>query len=198
NGSVYVASFDTVKVFKIIGGAGLVAGANVRPSAAVNPPTVSEYATGLSQPEALVFNAVGELFVANRGNNQIRKVPPDGGPASTFAQLGQPAEAMTVGQGGELIVGTSSGSLLTIEADGTVTSLSSGFGSATALAVDSFGHLYIGDAAKNLVFQVTLVPVFAPPRLEAGQIVLEWQGAGKLQSASEVTGPWAEVIRAAS
>jgi uncharacterized repeat protein (TIGR03803 family) len=42
------------------------------------------------------------------------------------------------------------------------------------------------------------VPVFTRPRVEAGQIVLEWQGAGRLQSAGEVTGPWADVIEAAS
>ena len=42
------------------------------------------------------------------------------------------------------------------------------------------------------------VPIFTRPRVEAGQIVLEWQGAGRLQSASEVTGPWADVPGAVS
>jgi hypothetical protein len=41
-------------------------------------------------------------------------------------------------------------------------------------------------------------PVFTRPRVEAGQLVLEWQGAGRLQSASEVTGPWADVPGAVS
>jgi hypothetical protein len=41
-------------------------------------------------------------------------------------------------------------------------------------------------------------PVFTSLRIEAGQIVLEWQGAGRLQSAGEITGPWSDVLNAAS
>jgi hypothetical protein len=41
-------------------------------------------------------------------------------------------------------------------------------------------------------------PAFTRPRVEAGQIVLEWQGTGRLQSASEITGPWAEIPGAMS
>ncbi len=44
-----------------------------------------------------------------------------------------------------------------------------------------------------------LPPVaFTGARLESGQIVLEWRGSGRLQSASEVTGPWSYVLGAAS
>ena len=42
------------------------------------------------------------------------------------------------------------------------------------------------------------VPVFMRPRIEAGQIVLEWQGTGRLQSASEISGPWTDVLGAVS
>ena len=47
------------------------------------PATITEYASGLSQPIALAFNQNGELFVANQGNSQISKVPPGGGSGST-------------------------------------------------------------------------------------------------------------------
>jgi hypothetical protein len=57
-----------------------------------------------------------------------------------------------------------------------------------------------GDGVPDLSDDPSSVsgPVFTRPRVEAGQLVLEWQGTGRLQSANEITGPWADVPGAMS
>ena len=52
-------------------------------------------------------------------------------------------------------------------------------------------------AAGYVELQVaTPAPVFLPPVLGGGQLILNWTGSGQLQSAPEVTGPWTLVVPA--
>jgi len=127
---------------------------------------VTEYASGLSQPVSLAFNQTGELFIANQGNNQISKVSPSGGTTTTVAQLQQTPQALAVNAAGELVVGMASGSLLNVKADGTMSTLGSGFSSASGLAIDQQGTLYVADATQNTVFKASALPT-SPATKEA-------------------------------
>jgi hypothetical protein len=51
---------------------------------------------------------------------------------------------------------------------------------------------------ENFTISACSVPVLTRLGLQAGRIVLEWQGPGRLQAASEVTGPWTDVPGAVS
>ncbi|HET7864786.1 MAG TPA: hypothetical protein VFL86_10320, partial [Burkholderiaceae bacterium] len=78
----------------------------------------------------MVFDAAGNLFVADRGNAVIRKITPDG-QVSTFA--GMPGERGSVdGQG-----------------------TNARFVMPGALAIDSVGNLYVGDTADFTVRKIT-------------------------------------------
>lgn len=78
----------------------------------------------------MVFDAAGNLFVADRGNAVIRKITPDG-LVSTFA--GMPGERGSVdGQG-----------------------TNARFVMPGALAIDSVGNLYVGDIADFTVRKIT-------------------------------------------
>lgn len=78
----------------------------------------------------MVFDAAGNLFVADRGNAVIRKITP-GGQVSTFA--GMPGERGSVdGQG-----------------------MDARFVMPGALAIDSGGNLYVGDFADFTVRKIT-------------------------------------------
>jgi trimeric autotransporter adhesin len=92
-------------------------------------------ATGaaLNSPAATVIDAAGNLYIADAGNNRIRKVEAATGIINTVAGNG------TAGSGGDGGFATN-GSLNDPE----------------GIAVDSLGNLFIGDSANNRVRQVAL------------------------------------------
>jgi cysteine-rich repeat protein len=85
----------------------------------------------LDSPGAIVFDADGSLYVADRGNYRIRKVTATG-TITTVAGTGTPSYS---GDGGPGVAATLIG--------------------ADALAVDAAGNLYIADAISNRVRKLT-------------------------------------------
>src|SRR5204862_57800 len=75
-GDIYVTSVNTGKIFRI---ARPVASVFGELQAQAAGPNFTEYASGLSQPNAVAFNSTGDLFVGNSGSKQISKVPAGGG-----------------------------------------------------------------------------------------------------------------------
>jgi uncharacterized protein (TIGR03437 family) len=142
----------------------------------------------VSQPNGVAVDASGNLFIADTGNNVIRKVVSGGtistvagknssgagfsgdGAAATSAQLNQPL-GMAVDSSGNLFIAdfgnncvrkvTSSGTISTVAGDGTAGSFGDG-GPATSarlngprsVAVDALGNLYIADSFNNRVRMV--------------------------------------------
>ncbi len=87
----------------------------------------------LKTPDGVVVDSAGNLYIADSGNEVIRKVTPDG-VIMTFAGGGSPP-LLSVGDGGP--------------------ATSASLGSPGGLAVDSGGNLYIADSGGNRVRQVT-------------------------------------------
>jgi hypothetical protein len=73
------------------------------------------------------------------------------------------------------------------------------FQDTTAAAANANGWKLF-DAAMDWALNktVTAAASFASTRLSAGTVILTWTGTGTLQSASSVTGPWADVAGASS
>jgi sugar lactone lactonase YvrE len=180
NGNVYVADAGNNRIRKITpqGDVSTFAGSGGRGSADGDTTTAM-----FNQPGALAFDAGGNLYVADRGNNLIRKVTPNG-VVSTFAGSGAPGAVngkgaaasfnspagITVDANGNVYVGDSNNNLIRkITPDGTVSTYAgtgvagkangspktATFNSPQGVAIDTFGRLFIADTGNSLIREIT-------------------------------------------
>ncbi|WP_295648926.1 gliding motility-associated C-terminal domain-containing protein [uncultured Mucilaginibacter sp.] len=82
-----------------------------------------------SSPAGLVFDAAGNLYVADRMNNMVRKITPSG------------------------VVSTFAGSGVTSAVNGTGTA--AGFYGCSGLAIDQAGNLYVADQDNHMIRKIT-------------------------------------------
>lgn len=137
----------------------------------------------LSNPTSLVKDASGNIFVADRNNNRIRKITPAGvvttfaGSGSngfidgtgTAAQLGTPY-GLAIDAANNLYVGeytnhairkiTPAGVVTTIAGNGTPgfqngTGTGAKFNQPVGLAVDASGNIFVGDYINNVIRKIT-------------------------------------------
>ncbi len=113
--------------------------------------SVAATAARLDQPSAVVMDASGDAYIADRGNNRIRKVDSHGtittfagagnagysgdGGAATDAELNQPSGLALDGQGNLLIADTGNNVIRRIALDGSITTIA-GTGKPEAAAMD--------------------------------------------------------------
>jgi hypothetical protein len=185
-GNLFIADSGNSRVRKVTPGGVIstVAGNGTRGfSGNGGPATLAT----LSLPEAVAVDTAGNLFIADSGNNRVRKVTPggvistvagngtqafssEGGPA-TSAQLWNPT-GVAVDAAGNLFIAdsgnnrvrkvTSGGVISTVAGNGTL-GFSGDGGPATSaqltspydLAVDTAGNLFIADERNNRVRKVT-------------------------------------------
>lgn len=142
-------------------------------------------AAGLDQPTGVAVDSKGQLFIADSGNERVRKVAGgvistvagtgrgsyfgDGGPALSAGML-QP-QAMTIDRNGSLYIADTGNHCIRKVSGGVMTTVAgtgvSGFGgdngpatnalldSPQAVAVDAAGNLYIADTRNNRIRKVS-------------------------------------------
>ena len=125
-GNVYVADYGNDLIRKI-SSAGVVS--TLAGSGATGADNGAGTAATFNLPEGVAVDAAGNVYVADNGNNLIRKITPDG-TVSTLAGSG--------------MAGSANGT-------GTAASFNSPFG----IAVDGTGNIYVADAGNNLIRKVT-------------------------------------------
>lgn len=125
-GNVYVADYENDLIRKITpaGVVSMLAG-----TGATGADNGTATTATFDLPEGVAVDAGGNVYVADNGNNLIRKITPDG-TVSTLAGSGS--------------VGSANGT-------GTAASFNSPFG----IAVDATGNVYVADAGNNLIRKIT-------------------------------------------
>jgi len=126
SGNVYVADYGNNLIRKITQ-AGIVS--TLAGSGAKGADDGLDTAATFNLPEALAVDAAGNVYVADNGNDLIRKVTPTG-QVTTFAGNGQPGKS---------------------DGTGTAASFNSPFG----IAIDASGNLYVADSGNNLIRKIT-------------------------------------------
>ena len=113
--------------------------------------TVRSFASGLNSPTGLAFDNVGNLYSTNRINSTIDIIDADGS-ANPFASgLNTPAGIIFHPDGFLVVANYSNRILSKVTTSGDVTTYFNGSGlfAPEGLAIDSFGNIYIGNAADS-------------------------------------------------
>ena len=180
-GNVYVVDAGNSRIFKI----------SPSGSVAVLAGSTGGYADGTGaaaqflRPRGIAVDAVGNVYVADSGNNLIRRITPDGtvttlagtvaggyadGPAAS-AGFNSPYGVAADGSG-NVYVADSGNNVIRKIADGVVSTLAgngvTGYADGSAVtaefalpwgvAVDGSGNVYVGDSGNNRVRYVAIPP----------------------------------------
>jgi sugar lactone lactonase YvrE len=134
-GNIYVADYSNNLIRKITS-AGVVS--TFAGSGSVGSADGAGILASFNNPQGLVLDGSGNLYVADQGNNLIRKIT-SGGVVSTFAGSGKAGST-----------------------NGNVTEAT--FGALSGVALDGLGNLYVADQGNSLIRKITpagMVTTFA-------------------------------------
>jgi len=119
--------------------------------------TISTFATGLSSPYGIAFDAIGNLYVDDLGNNAICKVNPSG-VVSTFVSSGinSPRGLVFDASGNLYVANEGDNTISKITPAGVIsTFVSSGISGPRGLVFDARGNLYVANTRNNTISKVT-------------------------------------------
>ena len=117
-------------------------------------PTVFPYASGFDGPNALAFDAAGNLYVANSNDGTVDNVTPTG-KVSLFASGFSQPDGLAFDAAGNLYVANISGIVSKVTPEGMNTAFARGFNGPVGLAFDTAGNLYVANTNGNTVSEVT-------------------------------------------
>ena len=123
----------------------------------------------LNAPMDVATDSLGNVYIADRGNNRIRKVTP-GGVITTFAGNGTPGFS---GDGG-----LATSAQLTFPSD---------------VATDLQGNVYIADSGNNRIRRVSALGIITTI---GGSGVADSSGDGGLATAAGINSPQGVIVRA--
>ncbi|SHN37867.1 cadherin-like beta sandwich domain-containing protein, partial [Mucilaginibacter sp. OK098] len=127
-------------------------------------------ATGFSAPSGVAVDAAGNVYVADQGNNAIKKIPAGGGSPVTIGSGFIDPFCVAVDAAGNVYVGdhSSAGIKKIPVGGGAPVILGSGLNEPVGgVAVDGAGNIYVGDRGNNAVKEIP-VSGGAPITLASG------------------------------
>ncbi len=158
-GNIYIADRDNHRIRRVAaagsghgtsaGTIATVAGTGIAGNTGDGGPATSAQ---LNQPSSVTVDSSGNLYIADTGNAEIRKVTPDGN-ISTVAKtsLVSPVYAIADSSGNLYIADAGAGAILTVGASGVPVPLLSGLTSPRGLALDAQGDILFTDAGAARV-----------------------------------------------
>ncbi len=179
NGNIYIADRDHYTIRKVTFATGTistVAGTGTSGSSSDGGPATSAQ---LKSPMGVALDALGDIFIADGGDNKIRKVTTDGRIGTLVSGLHMP-EALVLDVFGNVYVADTDFNTIDILApNGTVTSVvgngnqgytgdggpatSAEFSIPDGIAVNAYGDVYVADSGNRVVRLLT--PVATQPVL---------------------------------
>src|SRR5208283_1475129 len=160
SGNLYIADTDNNRIRKISpnGIITTVAGTGIAGFSGDGGPASQAQ---LNHPEGVAVDASGNLYIADTGNNRIRKISPNG-IITTVAGNGTPAilnapTGIAVSASGNLyIADTGNNRIRVVDPSGSITTLVSANGLQPAgIAVSPVGGLFISSTGDNQIFLTT-------------------------------------------
>lgn len=123
---------------------------------------IATISSGLMNPQALVFDANGDLFIASEPNSVIEYAPPYTGVPTTIAVGVNHPQALALDNRGDLFVANGNGSNTVTEyiapyTGGPSATISTGIDDPVSLAFDTNADLYVANTAANTV------TIYSPP-----------------------------------
>jgi|DewCreStandDraft_3_1066083.scaffolds.fasta_scaffold00063_13 sugar lactone lactonase YvrE len=182
SGDLYIADAGNHRIRKVSGGTiTTIAGTGLPTFSGDGGPAAQ---ASLNVPLDLVFDEAGNLYVADSGNNRVRKIDPSGvittvagsgargfsgdGGAAQAARLNAPAALAVLPDGTIMIADMGNNRVRAVDPQGVIhTLVGGGIGDGGdprqavlnlpyGLAVDAQGHLYIADTQHHRIRRVTL------------------------------------------
>ncbi len=121
------------------------------------PTESSTIATGLLNPSAIAVDALGNVYVAETGNDAIRMIPADGSAITTIGSgFKAPVNVSTNGAGNIFVDDSGNGVIKQIFADGTIITLPPGTVFPTGGVTDPAGSLYELDKSNGSVRKLSV------------------------------------------
>ena len=150
-GNVYIADRDNNRIRRVDTGGTITTVAGTGPAGNSGDGGLAVDAQ-LSGPESVTVDSSGNLYIADTGNQRVRKVTP-GGKIAAATDLGllSPVYAIADGSGNLFIADAAAGKILTAGSNGVPATLMTGLSSPRGLALDSLGNLYYTEAGAARV-----------------------------------------------
>ena len=148
--------------------------------------TISTAASGFNEPNALAFDASGNLYVVNYGNGTISRMTPAGNVSVFATGFTNPAGLAFDGNGNLFVANSGNGTVSKVTPAGVVSTFSSGFSNPFGLAFDGNGNLYVADFNVFKIYKVTptgTVSTFVRVTLPSG---LAFDASGNLYVTSGI------------
>jgi sugar lactone lactonase YvrE len=169
--NLYVSDWSNHRVRRIDRATGIITTVAGNGTKGYTGDGMAATATGLDSPEGVAFDGAGNMFIADFGNNRVRRVAAGTGIISTVAGRGIPTSD---GDGGP--------------------ATAAGLHGSTSVAVDAAGHLYVTDYGAHRVRRVDGATGIIST--VAGVGVGGFSGDGGPASAAALHGPESLVLTA--
>jgi len=122
--------------------------------AAVAAGTITTLGSGFRSPDGVAVDAAGNVYVADAGNNAVKKIAPDGTITTLGSGFTQPGGVAVDAAGNVYVADAGNMAVKKIAPDGTITTLGSGFLNPTYVALDAAGNIYVADTYNSAVKKI--------------------------------------------
>jgi len=118
--------------------------------------SLTNFATGFSNPRGIAIDAQGNVFIADFGSKLVKKFPVGGGTPVTITSGAVGPVGVAVDYAGNVYVADyTQNTIIKVPAGGgSPTTISSGYGAITGIAADASGNVYSPDYATGVVKKI--------------------------------------------